>query len=66
MVAADAGANDRRAPALTPDRKTFSGCICAFLLPASPTIAVTSVGVYASKERSMIATTHLGGNGTYS
>lgn len=31
IVAADAGANDRRQPALTPEKKTFKGCILPFL-----------------------------------
>ena len=50
IVAADAAAKESKQPALTPDRNILSGCIRAFFLPTSPTIAVTSFGVYASNE----------------
>ena len=46
-IAADAGANESRQPALTPDRNTFNGCILALVTPASHAMAVTSAGVYA-------------------
>jgi hypothetical protein len=44
MVAAEAGANMRRHPAETPERKIFKGCMWPRFAPCSLTMRVTSAG----------------------
>jgi hypothetical protein len=43
-ITAEAGANDRKQPALTAERKTKIGLVRPFLAPAEPIRAVASLG----------------------